>query len=202
MNSGEAQVVREANASSEASISMRLEVVVLPVSDIDRAKRFYADLGWRVDIDTARGKDFRLIQFTPPGSDCSVIFGKNITTAAPGSVQGLLLVVPDLETARKQLLRRGVAISEPFHDSGGIFHRVGAEGHVWGFNPRRKSYASYAAFSDPDGNGWVLQEVTARLTGDLPPGETDFTDELADAVREAVAAQPGSQDAKVVAPAV
>jgi catechol 2,3-dioxygenase-like lactoylglutathione lyase family enzyme len=175
----------EAAAARTVPVEMRLEVVVLPVTDIDRAKRFYAALGWRLDIDTSTGADFRLIQFTPPGSDCSVIFGKGITNAAPGSVQGLHLVVSDIEVALEDLLRRGIPISAPFHDAGGIFHRTGAEGHAPGPNPQRKSYASYAAFNDPDGNGWVLQGVTVRLSTDLPPGETRFTDALANAVRRA-----------------
>lgn len=185
MDSGEARVAPRASTSSDASISMRLELVVLPVSDIDRAKRFYADLGWRLDIDHTAGDDLRIVQFTPPGSDCSIMFGNNITTAEPGSASGLHLIVANLALVRDDMLRRGISISEPFHDSGGVFHRVGPEGHVKGFNPQRKSYASYASFSDPDGNGWVIQEVTARLTGDLPPGETSFTDELANAVRMA-----------------
>lgn len=188
MDSGKASVAARAGATNEALVSMRLELVVLPVSDIDRARRFYADLGWHLDIDHTAGDDLRIIQFTPPGSDCSVMFGKNITDAKPGSVQGLHLIVADLAVVRDQLLRRGIAISEPFHDSGGVFHRIGPKGHTTGFNPQRKSYASYASFSDPDGNGWVLQEVTARLTGDLPQGETAFSDELANAVRKAVAA--------------
>jgi catechol 2,3-dioxygenase-like lactoylglutathione lyase family enzyme len=168
-------------------VDMRLEVVVLPVTDIDRAKSFYAQLGWRLDIDTATGPDFRIVQFTPPGSGCSVMFGKGITDAPPGSIQGLLLVVSDIESACADLLQRGIAISAPFHDAGGIFHRTGAEGHIPGSNPQRKSYASYAAFNDPDGNGWVLQEVTARLGADIPlTGETAFTDALANAVRHAI----------------
>jgi catechol 2,3-dioxygenase-like lactoylglutathione lyase family enzyme len=175
------------SGSQAGSVSMRLEVVVLPVSDVDRAKRFYTDLGWRLDIDTTTGPEFRLIQFTPPGSECSVIFGKGITTAAPGSVQGLHLIVSNLDEAREQLIANGIDVSEPFHDAGGIFHRVGPEGHVPGPNPKRKSYASYASFHDPDGNGWVFQEVTARLSADLPTGETSFTDELAEAVRRATA---------------
>jgi catechol 2,3-dioxygenase-like lactoylglutathione lyase family enzyme len=199
MDSGEVEVTREPITADQGPISMRLEVVVLPVRDVDRAKAFYARLGWRLDIDFVRGSDFRMIQFTPPGSDCSVVFGRGITDAAPGSIQGLLLTVADLETARARLLARGIAVSEPFHDAGGVFHRVGAEGHVPGFNPKRKSYASYAGFSDPDGNGWILQEVTTRLSGDLPPGETDFTDELADAVRQAFAAQRNA--ARTSAPA-
>jgi catechol 2,3-dioxygenase-like lactoylglutathione lyase family enzyme len=168
-------------------LEMRIEVIVLPVTDADRAKRFYAALGWSLDIDTATGDDFRIIQFTPPGSGCSVMFGKGITNAAPGSAQNLHLVVSDLEAAREQLLRRGIEVSDPFHDAGGIFHRTGAEGHAPGPNPQHKSYASYASFSDPDGNGWVIQEVTVRLGSDIPrAGETAFTDALADAVRRAI----------------
>jgi catechol 2,3-dioxygenase-like lactoylglutathione lyase family enzyme len=168
-------------------VEMRIEVIVLPVTDIDRAKRFYAALGWNLDIDAATGDDFRIVQFTPPGSACSVMFGKGITNAAPGSVQNLHLVVSDLDAACAALVGHGIDVSAPFHDAGGIFHRTGAEGHVPGPNPQRKSYASYAAFSDPDGNGWVLQEVTARLSADIPPaGETAFTDALANAVRRAI----------------
>jgi len=176
-----------AAAPQTIPLEMRIEVVVLPVADVDRAKRFYAALGWNLDIDTRRGDDFRIVQFTPPGSGCSVMLGKGITDAAPGSVQNLHLIVSDLDAAREQLLRRGVAVSDAFHDAGGIFHRTGAEGHVPGPNPQRKSYASYASFSDPDGNGWVIQEVTARLDANIPrTGETAFTDELTDAVRRAL----------------
>ena len=169
------------------TIDMKLEVVVIPVSDVDRAKRFYGDLGWRLDADFASGDDFRVIQFTPPGSGCSVIFGKNVTTAAPGSVKGLHLIVSDIQAARDELLRRGVGISELFHDAGGIFHYAGAKGLISGPNPQRKSYASYASFSDPDGNGWVFQEVTARLTGHIAAGDTSFTPELTNLVRRAEA---------------
>jgi catechol 2,3-dioxygenase-like lactoylglutathione lyase family enzyme len=170
-----------------APMEMKLEVVVIPVSDVDCAKRFYSDLGWRLDIDYTAGDGFRVIQFTPPGSGCSVIFGKNVTTAAPGSVKGLHLIVSDIQAARDELLRRGIKISEPFHDAGGIFHHAAAEGLVSGPNPQRKSYASYASFSDPDGNGWVLQEVTARLTGHIEAGDTSFTPELTNVVRRAEA---------------
>jgi uncharacterized protein GlcG (DUF336 family)/catechol 2,3-dioxygenase-like lactoylglutathione lyase family enzyme len=170
-----------------STINMTLEVVVIPVSDVDRAKRFYGDLGWRLDIDYAAGNDYRVIQFTPPGSGCSVIFGENVTTAAPGSVKGLHLIVSDMQAARDELLRRGIAISEPFHDAGGIFHHAGMEGLVTGPNPQRKSYASYASFSDPEGNAWVLQEVTARLTGHIEDGDTSFTPELTNVVRRAQA---------------
>ena len=171
-------------------IDMKLEVVVLPVSDVDRAKHFYADLGWRLDIDYASGDDYRVVQFTPPGSGCSIIFGKNVTTAAPGSAKDLHLIVSDVEAARSDLLRRGIEISEPFHDAGGIFHHAKSKDLLSGPNPQRKSYASYASFSDPDGNGWVLQEVTARLTGYIAPEDTSFTPELTNVVRRASAAKP------------
>jgi len=171
------------------ALDMKLEVVVLPVADVDRAKRFYGDLGWRLDLDYAPGDDYRVIQFTPPGSGCSVIFGKNVTEAAPGSAQGLHLIVSDVAAARDQLLRRGIEISEPFHDPGGIFHHARAKDLAGGPNPQRKSYASYASFSDPDGNGWLLQEVTARLTGRIAPDDTRFTPELTDVVRRAEAGE-------------
>ena len=169
------------------TFDMKLEVIVIPVSDVDRAKRFYGDLGWRLDLDYAAGDDYRVIQFTPPGSGCSVIIGKNVTVAAPGSAQGLHLIVSDIDAARNALLRRGIKISEPFHDAGGVFHHANAKGIVSGPNPQRKSYASYASFRDPDGNGWLLQEVTVRLTGHLEAGDTSFTDELANWVRRATA---------------
>lgn len=161
---------------------MTLELVVVPVSDIDRAKRFYENLGWRLDIDFSNGEDFRIVQFTPPGSDTSIMFGRNISAATPGSLQGLHLIVADIEAVRANFVQRGVAISELFHDAGGIFHRVEEGCLNRGPNPRRKSYASYASFSDPDGNGWVIQEVTTRLSGPLPQGDTAFTPQLSDAV--------------------
>jgi uncharacterized protein GlcG (DUF336 family)/catechol 2,3-dioxygenase-like lactoylglutathione lyase family enzyme len=181
--------LRESTASGR--LDMKLEVVVIPVSDVDRAKRFYgAELGWRLDIDyTAVGNGYRVIQFTPPGSGCSVIFGKNLTAAAPGSAKGLHLIVSDIQAARDELGRRGVEVSEPFHDAGGIFHHAGGNDLIRGPNPQRKSYASYASFSDPDGNGWVLQEVTARLTGHIEAGDTSFSPELTDFVRRAEAAR-------------
>lgn len=168
-------------------IDMKLEVVVIPVSDVDRAKRFYGDLGWRLDIDYTPGDDYRVIQFTPPGSGCSVIFGKNVTNAAPGSAKGLHLIVSDIQATREDLLRRGIAVSEPFHDAGGIFHHAGGASLVSGPNPQRKSYASFASFSDPDGNGWVFQEITARLTGHIDANDTSFTPELTNVVRWAAA---------------
>jgi catechol 2,3-dioxygenase-like lactoylglutathione lyase family enzyme len=146
-------------------MDMKLEIVVVPVSDVDRAKRFYEGLGWRLDADFATGPEFRVVQFTPPGSAASIIFGKGITTSGPGTLQGLHLAVFDIETARADLSRRGVAISEVFHDAGGVFHHAGTTDRAPGLNPERKSYASFAAFSDPDGNGWVLQEIRQRLPG-------------------------------------
>jgi len=146
-------------------VQMRLEVVVLPVSDVDRAKEFYERLGWRLDADVVNGDDFRVIQLTPPGSPCSIIFGTGITTAAPGSADGLYLVVDDIDAARAELSEHGVQVSEVFHDAGGVFHHAGTTARLPGPDPDRTSYASFASFSDPDGNGWMLQEVTTRLPG-------------------------------------
>jgi catechol 2,3-dioxygenase-like lactoylglutathione lyase family enzyme len=165
----------------------KIEVVVLPVSDVDRAKRFYGGLGWRLDLDYSPSDDYRVIQFTPPGSGCSVIFGNNVSEAAPGSAQGLHLMVSDIAAARDQLLRRGVEISEFFHDAGGVFHHARARDPAGGANPQRKSHASYASFRDPDGNGWLLQEVTARLTGPIAPDDTSFTPALTAVVQRAEA---------------
>jgi uncharacterized protein GlcG (DUF336 family)/catechol 2,3-dioxygenase-like lactoylglutathione lyase family enzyme len=175
-------------------MDMKLEVVVVPVSDVDRAKRFYGELGWRLDIDYAAGDDYRVIQFTPPGSGCSIIFGTNVTTAAPGSAKDLHLIVSDIEAARRDLLRRGVTIGELFHDAGGVFHHADSNALRRGPNPQRKSYASYASFSDPDGNGWVFQEITARLTGYIAPGDTSFTPELTNVVRGTSAPKPSIEN--------
>jgi catechol 2,3-dioxygenase-like lactoylglutathione lyase family enzyme len=161
---------------------MKLEVIVIPVSDVDRAKRFYSDLGWRLDLDTSPEDSYRVIQFTPPGSGCSIMFGKNMSKAAPGSFQGLHLVVTDLEAALAELLRRGIPVSEPFHDEGGVFHHADGQCVAGGFNPERKSYASYASFSDPDGNTWLLQEVTVPLSADIKGDDPRFTKQLLDAV--------------------
>jgi catechol 2,3-dioxygenase-like lactoylglutathione lyase family enzyme len=174
---------------------MKLEVVVIPVSDVDRAKKFYAGLGWRLDADFAGGDDYRVIQFTPPGSSGSVIFGKNVTAAAPGSAQGLYMIVSDIAAARDELLSRGVAISEVFHDGGGVYDGTDAPYlfgrlRVSGPHPEHRSYRSFASFSDPDGNGWLLQEVTARLPGRVDARDMTFTSptELAAALRRAEAA--------------
>jgi catechol 2,3-dioxygenase-like lactoylglutathione lyase family enzyme len=146
-------------------VEMRLEIALVPVTDVDRAKDFYSELGWRLDADFATGEDFRVVQFTPPGSPASIIFGTGVASAAPGSVEGLYLIVSDIEAARAELVDRGVEVSEVFHDAGGVFHRAGTQGRVPGPDPERRSYASFASFSDPDGNGWVLQEITTRLPG-------------------------------------
>ena len=145
-------------------MDMKLEVVVLPVSDVDKAKDFYQRLGWRLDANFARG-DYRVVQLTPPGSACSIIFGAGITSAAPGSAQGLQLVVPDIEAARAELADRGAEVSEVFHDVTGVFHHAGAEERVAGPAPDHQSYGSFISFDDPDGNRWFVQEVTTRLPG-------------------------------------
>lgn len=146
-------------------MDMKLEVVVLPVSDVDRAKGFYKTLEFRLDADFVTGDDFRVVQLTPPGSECSIIFGNGVASAAPGSVQGLHLIVSDIEAARAELVGRGIDVSEVFHDVGGIFHHAGTEGRATGPDPERRDYGSFASFSDPDGNGWVLQEVKTRAPG-------------------------------------
>ena len=177
-----------------AKLDLKLEIVVIPVSDVNRAKEFYAQLGWRLDADFDSGKDFRVIQFTPPGSGCSIIFGENVTAAPPGSVQGLYLIVSDIQAARAELLDKGVAISEVFHDSAGeyagtdepyLFGRLRVSGPA----AERASYHSFASFHDPDCNGWLLQEVTTRLPGRIET-ETTFASvaDLADALRRAGAA--------------
>ena len=178
-----------------SAVDLKLEVIVIPVSDVERAKQFYAKLGWRLDADFAGPDDYRVIQFTPPGSNASVIFGKNVTPAAPGSAQGLYLIVSDIEAARKELLGRGVAISEAFHAAGNV-HVGSDEPYLFGRvrlsgpDPERGSYRSYASFSDPDGNGWLLQEVTARLPGRVDANATAFNSsaDLASALRRAAAA--------------
>ncbi|MGJ7506414.1 VOC family protein [Variovorax sp. GT1P44] len=177
------------------TVDMKFEFIVIAVSNVDRAKDFYTDLGWKLDMDFVRGDDFRVIQFTPPGSPASIIFGRGITTAAPGSAQGLYLVVSDIETARAELMARGAAVSEIFHDGGGVFHHAGTEGRLSGPAPQRRSYGSFAAFDDPDGNGWLLQEVTVRLPGHGSTGDTTFSSpiELAGALRRAQAAHDDRQ---------
>jgi len=159
MNQGQANAIPRTDTVDE-----KLEVIVLPVADVDRAKRFYEGLGWRLDADFSAGTDWRLVQVTPPGSACSIMFGKGITTAAPGSVQGLFLVVDDIEEARAALTGRGAGVSEVFSFAAGP-HVTGTEGRVPGRDPQGRSYSSWASFSDPDGNGWLLQEIKTRLPG-------------------------------------
>jgi catechol 2,3-dioxygenase-like lactoylglutathione lyase family enzyme len=192
------QEVQSNNAGSDqsaANVDMKFEIVVIPVSDIDRAKEFYARLGWRLDADYDNGKDFRVIQFTPPGSGCSVIFGRNVTGAAPGSAQGLYLIVSDIAAARENLLRRGVEISEVFHGGGDVF--AGPDEpylfgriRVSGPDSEHRSYRSFASFRDPDGNGWLFQEITTRLPGRIDSTATSFAsaNDLASAFRRAEAA--------------
>ena len=170
-------------------MDMKLEVVIIPVSDVDRAKRFYGDLGWRADADFAAGDDFRVVQFTPPGSNCSVIFGTGVTSAAPGSAQGMQLVVSDIDAARAELSAHGVDVSGVFHDAGGVFHHADAEGRASGPSTERSSYGSFVSFGDPDGNLWFVQEVTTRLPGRVATKTTyESDDDLASALRRAAAA--------------
>ncbi|MBX4992168.1 catechol 2,3-dioxygenase-like lactoylglutathione lyase family enzyme [Rhizobium binae] len=176
-------------------VDTKLEVVVIPVSDVNRAKRFYDGLGWRLDADFTNDADFRVIQFTPPGSGCAIIFGRNVTAAAPGSAQGLYLIVSDIDAARRDLIARGVEVSDVFHDASGVyagkdepylFGRL----RIAGRDPEHRSYRSFASFKDPDGNGWLFQEVTTRLPGRIDADETAFStsSDLASALRRAAAA--------------
>jgi catechol 2,3-dioxygenase-like lactoylglutathione lyase family enzyme len=173
-------------------MDMRFEVAVIPVTDVDRAKEFYGKLGWRLDADFAFENGFRIVQFTPPGSRCSVQFGTNMTSAAPGSAQGLYLIVSDIAAARSELAGRGANVSEVFHAGtpGAQFQPDGSSGRVSGPAPDDASYSSFTTFSDPDGNSWLLQEVTTRLPGRVDAAETAFASaaELAAAMRRASAA--------------
>ena len=177
---------------SLARIDLKLEAIVVPVSDVDRAKEFYGNLGLRLDADFAFDNGFRVVQFTPPGSGCSVQFGTKITSATPGSAHGLYLIVSNIEAARDQLIAHGAKVSDVFHAGtpGAQFEPVGASGRIDGAAPDRASYSSFVTFSDPDGNGWLLQEVTNRLPGRIDQVETAFTSvgDLATALRRAAAA--------------
>jgi catechol 2,3-dioxygenase-like lactoylglutathione lyase family enzyme len=153
------QVKKEDTRPAAATVDLKLEVVVIPVADVERSKRFYENLGWRLDADFSNGSDWRAIQMTPPGSPCSIHFGTGLTAAAPGSAQGMYLVVDDLDAARAELSGHGVEVSEAFH-----FEQFGAP-PAPGRDPERRPYNAYATFKDPDGNGWLLQEVTTRLPG-------------------------------------
>ena len=178
--------------ASVGKVDLKFEAVVIPVSDVDRAKAFYAQLGWRLDADFAFDNGFRVVQFTPPGSGCSVQFGTNITSVAPGSAKGLFLVVSDIEAARNELTAGGAEVSEVFHPGtpGAQFQPDGTSGRVSGRAPEQASYSSFATFSDPDGNGWLLQEVTTRLPGRIDTAETSFAsvNDVAQALRRAAAA--------------
>jgi catechol 2,3-dioxygenase-like lactoylglutathione lyase family enzyme len=164
MSSTQSSADVAADTPAPGNVETKLEVVVLPVSDVDRAKAFYGGLGWREDADFATD-ELRVVQFTPPGSQCSINFGQNITTAVPGSIQDLQLTVFDIDAARDELVGRGVDVGEIFHDTGGVFHHAGTEGRAAGPAPDHASYGSFASFSDPDGNGWLLQEIKTRLPG-------------------------------------
>jgi catechol 2,3-dioxygenase-like lactoylglutathione lyase family enzyme len=178
--------------TSVARVDLKFEAVVIPVSDVDRAKEFYKSLGWRLDADFRFDNGFRIVQFTPPGSGCSVQFGTNITTAVPGSGRGLYLVASDIEAARNELAAHAVEVSDVFHAGtpGAQFQPDGTGGRVRGPSPDHATYSSFATFSDPDGNGWLLQEVTTRLPGRIDPAAISFgsAGDLASALRRSEAA--------------
>ena len=179
-------------------MDMKLEVVVVPVSNVDRAKEFYKALGWREDADFAPAPDYRVVQVTPPGSDSSVILGSGITSAAPGSAEGLILAVTDIEAARQDLADHGADVSEVFHPADGVFIHANGAVRASGPAPDRSSYGSYLSFTDPDGNGWFVQEVTTRRPGRVSPGRAayDSTADLAEAMRRAEAAH-GKHEAEL-----
>ncbi|NNU42005.1 VOC family protein [Ramlibacter montanisoli] len=179
----------KALAETRRKVDMKLEVITIPVSDVERAKRFYAGLGWRLDADFDRGDAFRAIQFTPPGSACSLHFGKGITSAAPGSAHGLFLAVSDIDAAREHLIACGAEVSE-------VFHLTPGDPPAAGRDPQRRPYATYATFKDPDGNSWLMQEITARLPGRLDGDETRFgsASDLAATLRRAAAAHHAHEE--------
>jgi catechol 2,3-dioxygenase-like lactoylglutathione lyase family enzyme len=193
--------VRKSDTAA-SKVDMKFEIVVIPVSDVDRSKEFYSRLGWRLDAEFASGADYRVMQFTPPGSGCSIILGKNITAAAPGSAQGLYLIVSDIAAARAELLTHGVNVSEVFHNGAGVYSGSD-EPYIFGRrrdtgpDPEHGSYRSFLSFSDPDGNGWLLQEVTTRLPGRVA-GNTTYgsAGDVAQALRRAAAAH-GQHEAKI-----
>ena len=191
MSTKEVRSNEAAGSTSVANLDIKLEVVVIPVSDVDRAKEFYSRLGWRLDADRSAGDNFRLVQFTPPGSGSSIQFGVNLTSAAPGSAQAMLLAVSDIEAARQQLVAQGVDASEVFHCAEGTSCRFQGVGvRISGPQPNHLSYSSFVSFTDPDGNGWLLQEVTKRLAGRIDSATTTFAsaNDLASAFRRAAAA--------------
>jgi catechol 2,3-dioxygenase-like lactoylglutathione lyase family enzyme len=189
MSSTEIRGTHSTSGQSVGKVDMKLEVVVIPVSDVDRAREFYEGLGWRLDADFADGDRFRIVQFTPPGSPCSIQFGSRVTSVAPGSMKHLYLIVPDIEAARNELVDEGVEVGEVFHERS-LGDRFQSDGRVRGPAPDRATYGSFATFSDPDGNEWLLQEITNRLPGRVDPATTTFasTGDLAGALRRAAAA--------------
>ena len=191
MSSTEAGTQQATGAGSTGHADLKLEVVVIPVTDVQRAKEFYGRLGWRLDADFSFDNGFRVVQYTPPGSPCSIQFGPNMTLAAPGTAQNMYLVVADIEAARADLAANGAEVSEVFHAAApGAQFRSDPSGHVGGPAPDRQTYSSFVTFSDPDGNVWLLQEVTARLPGRIDSDETSFATvaDLAGAMRRAEAA--------------
>ena len=189
MSQAVSSVKPQKNDAGVAKVDMKLEVSLIPVSDVDRAKEFYTRLGWRLDDDLVVGDDFRVVQMTPPGSGSSISFGKGVTPAAPGSFRGGL-IVSDIEAAHKELVSRGLNASEVFHGS-----PFSPAGRISGPDPERQSYRSYVAFEDPDGNAWIVQEVTRRAPGRIDPATTTFASasDLASAIRRAAAAH-GKQE--------
>jgi catechol 2,3-dioxygenase-like lactoylglutathione lyase family enzyme len=191
MSTTEAQGSGPSRQMAQMDVDLKFEVVVIPVGDVDRSQEFYAGLGWRLDADFSFDNGFRVVQFTPPGSSCSIQFGTKITTSAPGSAQGLYLIVSDIEAACAELKARGAEVSEVFHPgSPGAQFRLDGSDRVSGPAPDHKTYSSFATFSDPDGNGWLLQEITTRLPDRIEAAETAFasTADLADAMRRAAVA--------------
>ena len=184
------------SASDMGAVDMKLEVIVIPVSDVDRAAKFYGGLGWRVDADIAGAGGTRILQLTPPGSQCSIIFGTHLTPSAAGSAQFMHLIVSDIVAARAELVDKGVDASEVFHDSAGGYDRFDPRARASGPDPRRRTYASFVTFNDPDGNGWVLQEITARFPGRIDSNATTFASiaDLASALRRAADAHGAHED--------
>jgi catechol 2,3-dioxygenase-like lactoylglutathione lyase family enzyme len=201
MSTQEAGSNEAVGSASVARVDTKFEIVVIPVSDVDRAKEFYARLGWRLDADYDNGSDYRVIQFTPTGSGCSVIFGKNVTGAAPGSAQGLYLIVSDIAAAREEYISHGVKVSEVFHDASGVYagpdepYLFGRK-RIGGQDPEKRSYRSFASFHDPDGNGWFFQEITTRLPGRVA-GDTTYASvsDVEQALKRAAAAH-GQHEAR------
>ena len=192
MSTNEIRSSEVTSGATVAKVDMKLEVAVIPVSDVDRAKEFYKKLGWRLDADFPFDNGFRVVQFTPPGSGCSVQFGTKITSAAPGSAKGLYLIVSDISAAHDEIASRGIMISEVFHSvtPGAQFQPDNKGGRASGPAPNHATYSSFATFNDPDGNTWLLQEVTTRLPGRVDPASTSFgsASEVASALRRASAA--------------